>query len=163
MPSFSVGESMEALEEGIYAARIQSIESVIVDPNRPPSKYGDKPQLVVTYAILDVPKNDDGSYFTRRQYANEVATLTPKSTLYGLFSQILEDGGPLDKERQYSTDELINKPCQIFWGTYVGDDGTSKMKILKVSPPKKQAAAAGVRRRAVEEPDAEVAAEIDNI
>lgn len=152
MPSFGVGEAAFDLDEGLYDALIQSIKPAIPDPNKPRDPRFDKPQLVITYLLTEVER-DDGSEITRRQYVNEVAALTPKSTLYSLFSTFLHDGGPLDKARQYDTDELIDKRCQIFWGSYVGEKGDKKMKILSVSAPKRQKAGAGaVRRRSADEP-----------
>ena len=154
MPTFTVGTDQDPLAEGMYPARIASIEPVIIDVNNPPRF--DKPQSCITWELTEV-EHDDGSAITRRQYVNDVQSLTPKSNWYGVFSNVLNNGQPLEKDASYSTDNLLGKEAIIFWGSYIGEDGTSKMKILKVSPAKPKAAAAaagGVRRRATVE-DAE--------
>ncbi len=160
MPSYTVGDALE-LEEGQYPATIQSIEPV--DRGEQQNTLYDKDQLVITWLLTDVMR-DDGSDITRRQYINEVGALTPRSNLYKIFSAVLNDGKPLDKTGNYDTDDLIGKPAVIFWGNYVGQDGTTKQKILTVSPPKKTAAAAGVRRKVADaEEPAEVEGAIANI
>jgi hypothetical protein len=149
MPTFTVGEDVQPLDEGQYNAKIISIEPAPIDPN---SRF-DKAQSIVTWE-LEV-EDDQGAPiqgFTRRQYVNDVQSLTPKSTWYGLFSALLAGGQPLEKGVEYNTEQLIGRPGLIFWGSYVGEDGTTKMKILKVSPPKRQAPQVGsIRRRATPE------------
>ena len=144
MPTFRVGDDQDPLEEGQYPARIISIEPVTIDPNNPPRF--DHAQSAITWELTEVER-DDGSPITRRQYVNDVKSLTPKSGWYGIFAQVLNGGQPLEKDKEYSTDDLLQKEAVIFWGSYVGEDGTHKMKILNVSPAKKQAVAAGVRRK----------------
>lgn len=166
MAIFDVGEATGnyALDEGMYDAILASIEDWVPDPNKPRNmEYGDKDQLVITYRLTQdsVPLEwEDGSEATKRQWVNKVGKLTPQSTLYGLFSTLLNDGQPLDKERQYDTAELVNLPCQIFWGAYTGKDGSRKFKIQSVSAPKKKATAAGLRPKPVQDQidvDAEIA------
>lgn len=144
MPSFTVGADADPLDEGMYPARIISIEPVPIDVNNPPRF--DKPQRVILWELTEV-EHDDGTSITRRQYVNDVQSLTPKSNWYAVFSNVLNNGQPLEKDATYNTEDLLNREAVIFWGSYVGEDGTSKMKILKVSPGKPKAAAAGGVRR----------------
>ncbi len=142
-PTYTLGDAMD-LAEGQYAAIIDSIE---VQKPQPGARF-DKDQLVITWKLTEVER-EDGSDITRRQYVNDVGALTPRSNLYKIFSAVLNDAKPLEKDVNYDTDQLIGKPGLIFWGSYVGEDGTTKQKILTVSPPKKQTAGAGTIRRKV--------------
>ncbi len=166
MSSYSVAEPIYDLAEGQYEAVIQSIEPAIVDPNKPRDPRFDKPQLVFTYLLTEIER-EDGSPITRREYVNDVGQLTPKATLYARFSTLLNEGKPLGRDQNYSTEDLLNRSCQIFWGSYMGEDGTTKMKVKAVSPPKAAAAAAscGVRRKAAAGPEdaTDLNAAIDSI
>lgn len=150
-PSYSVSDGALDLEEGQYAAVIQRIEPVVRDPNQPQnSAYGDKDQLVITWKLTEV-ESESGDDITRRQYVNDVGALTPRSNLYKVFSAVLNNGQPLDKGVDYDTDQLVGKQAQIYWGAYVGLDGTTKQKILTVSPAKSSKPGNGTIRRKVSE------------
>jgi hypothetical protein len=143
MAVYTVSEGAADLAEGQYPAVIEKIETQAPQPG---SRF-DKPQLIITWKLTDVER-EDGSDITRRQYVNDVATLTPKSGLYKLLSTVLNNGEPLAKDVDYDTDDLIGKPGVIFWGAYVGEDGSQKFKILQVSPAKKAGGSGAIRRKA---------------
>lgn len=170
MPSYSVYDGPLGgdynLEEGLYQARLIKIEDAIRDPNAPPSPYGDKDQWTFAYHLKDDDGNflewADGTEATKREWVTKPNKLTTNSKLYERFSALLNDGQPLSKERQWEVDDLVGVDCQIYWGPYVGADGTRKFKIQSVSAPKKKAAAGGgLRSRAVKDqqmdPDEELA------
>lgn len=155
MATFAVGaDTAYALDEGIYDAELATIEDAVRDPNKP-SIYGDKAQFIFTYQLLDESGHelawDDGTPATKKEWINKVGALTPKSTLYGRFSALLNSGQPLDPEKEYDTNDLLHQRCQVVWGGYVGDDGSRKHKIKDVLPPKRRAAAGGLRRKPAED------------
>lgn len=150
LATYTVGEGATELEDGQYTAVIDSVEPVVQDPNQ--QRLYDKDQLVITWKLTDVER-EDGSDITRRQYVNDVAALTPRAGLYKVFSAVLNNGDPLEKGVNYDTSQLIGKPAVIFWGTYVGADGTNKQKVLTVSPPKSAKSGSGTIRRKVSDED----------
>jgi hypothetical protein len=159
MPTFEVGSGV-TLEDGQYPATIKSIEPLDRSLQTQPSQFGDKAQSVITWKL-------DGEFFdaednpleemTRRQYVNDVGALRPKSNWYKIFSAVLNGNQPLDSAVAYNTDDLVGKPAVIFWGSYIGTDGTTKQKIQQVSPPRKaKANGAGAVRRKVADDDEQI-------
>ncbi len=132
MPSFSVGTAND-LDTGQYEATVDFIETQTADPA---SRFP-KDQIVITWAFGE---NEDGDPITKRQYINEPQALTPKAKLYQVFSAVLCGGKPLEKGVEYDTDLLLGKSAMVFWGDYIGEDGTTKQKVLSVNPVKKSGA-----------------------
>lgn len=154
MVSYGISEGyVEKLPEGQYAGVIESIVDYIRDPNKPPSPFGDKPQLEITWRLPEFEDDETGEDVRKRQWVNKPGPkgLDPKSSLYKLFVAVLNNGQPLDKDGRYSTGDLIGKPGMIFWGTYTKADNSTGYKVISVSPPRRAAAAAGVRRKPIEE------------
>lgn len=116
------GGNFECLDEDIYLARIAGI----VDIGEQETKYGMKPQMIITYEL--VTELVDGQPYHQSQWFG--VSLNEKSNFFKLLKSL---GCPIDNPSEFDISVLLGRPVQLNISKTKNDEGNDRNKIESVS------------------------------